>query len=369
MLRVLSTGPAWVVIDPDLCPLFVGLGVGVALLLAVFFRRRLGAWLVRLRLSERLFQIACVLLFVPLFLRFVAEARAPAPDSKALAALAALLLVLALGAQYGQALFVRLKKLGPLELFEQKAPELIERLNDVLEPLDVDIAKALHPPLSPEAEYAYQYANALIRYLEFSGTAPSSEMDKKRFGDLLFKLAQLASLREDWWVARRALERLRSLLGREFEGFKVAYNLGRAYLECAAGRADRNELLQKALNCFAEAADRNPHDWESFFWLAYVQVDLRMFDPAIANNRKVLELRHGFAPAKYNIVISRIKKGEMEQALADLLAIGPHDEQGLDALQKAASDDEIRPLLTHPVHGSRARWWLKHHQDPTRSLI
>jgi tetratricopeptide (TPR) repeat protein len=227
--------------------------------------------------------------------------------------------------------------------------------------------EALNTPISPAAEHAYKSATALLRYIEFSGTKPSSERNKRRYGDLLFKFSQLASKQQDWWAARRALEQLRSLLGDDFEGFKVSYNLGRAYLACAdSGATDGNELRHKALGCFAEAAHRSPFDPDSFFWLAYVQDDLGMLDLAVANNRRVLERRHGYSLAKYNIVISRIKKMEMDEALEDLLAITPQDEEGLETLRGALGDTELRPLLQHPTLGSKARWWLEYHQDPTR---
>jgi len=352
-------------------PLWVGLGILAAALIAVLLRRSLRkafatglAWY--RPFAEHLFQIACGLLFFVLFLDFVDESLAPTSDAESLAALAATLLVLALGAQYGQHLFARLKKLGPLELFEREATELIEHLKEILDRLDVEIVHALGTPLSPAAEDTYQNANALIRHVEFSGTAPTSEASKRRFGDLLFKFAQLALQREDWWVARRTLERLRNLLGPDFEGLKVAYNLGMAHLQCSAPGAEGDEMRREALACFAEAAKRDPFDSDSFFWLAYVQDELGMLDLAIANNRKVLERRHGYAPAKYNIVISRIKKGEMDQALADLLAIRWQDEAGLETLHQATADGELRPLLTHPIYGSQARWWLDFHLDPTR---
>src|SRR5258708_1447519 len=119
--------------------------------------------------SEHLLQIAGGLLFFFLFLRFVDESLGPSPKAEALAALATVLLILALATQYGRHLFARLKKLGPLELFEKEAPELIERLKEVLEPLDVEMLTALRAPLSPEAEDSYQYVFALIRHVEFSG--------------------------------------------------------------------------------------------------------------------------------------------------------------------------------------------------------
>jgi hypothetical protein len=361
-----------------LYPLWVSLGILAFVFLAILLRgplRRLaGSLAERCRpFAEHLFQIACGLLFFVLFLDFVDQSLAPSPDAKSLAALAATLLVLALGAQYGQHLFARLKKLGPLELFEKEAAELIERLKDVLDRLDVEIDEALGTPLSPAAEETYHYTYAFIRHIEFSGNTPVSEASKKRFGDLLFKFAQLASVRgkvlsrtADWWVARLTLERLRELVGKDFEGFKVAYNLGRAYVECAVAGPEGDELRRKALACFTEAIERDSFDSDSYLWLANVQDQLGMLDLAITNNLKVLERRHGYASAKYNIVISRIKKGEMEQALKDLLAIQPHDDTGKETLRQALTDPELQPLLAHPDHGDRARWWLELHQDPTR---
>jgi tetratricopeptide (TPR) repeat protein len=358
-----------------LYPLWVGIGILVAVLLGILLRgplrKILEPWMARCR--PLAFQIACGLLFCVLFLDLVDESLVPSPDATSLAILTGTLLVLALGAQYGQPLLARLKKLGPLELFEKEATELIERLKEVLERLDVEIGEALSTPLSPAAEATYHEAYAFIHHVEFSGTTSASEENKRRFGDMLFKFAQLASIRAeslsrkaDWWVARLTLERLQKFLGKEFEGFRVAYNLGRAYVECAAAGPGGDELRRKALDCFAEAAERSPFDSDSYLWLANVQDQLGMLDLAIANNLKALERRHGYASAKYNIVISRIKKGEMAQALADLLAIQPQDDTGEETLRLATTDDELRPLLTHPLYGGQAQWWLELHQDPAR---
>src|SRR5260370_39987074 len=105
-----------------LYPHWVCSGLLLTLLGAFLFPRRLHrafAWLARLQpLSEHLFQIAGGLLFFFLFLRFVDESLGPSPKAEALAALATVLLILALATQYGRHLFARLKKLGPLELFE-----------------------------------------------------------------------------------------------------------------------------------------------------------------------------------------------------------------------------------------------------------
>jgi hypothetical protein len=107
-----------------LYPIWVGGGVLAVVLLGLLLRRQIGRALSSLKelrpFLEHFFQIACGALLLLLFLDFVDVALAPNPDFKALAALATTLLVLALGAQYGQHLFARLKKLGPLELFEKR---------------------------------------------------------------------------------------------------------------------------------------------------------------------------------------------------------------------------------------------------------
>jgi hypothetical protein len=334
-----------------------------------------GAWWTILVFRRHLLQIVCVLLLVVLLVVLVREATSSRPDYKALGAVCVTILVVAVGAQFGQHLLPRLKKLGPLELFDREAPELIERLRDIIGSADSDItemigstSRALKVPPSV-SEYTYSRVIALIRYIEFSGVESLSEKSKRRYGDLLLKCSQLALLRQDWWPAKELMERVKGLLGKDFEGFKVAYHLGQACLHGAwetEEPARKRELQQQALYHFCEAVKREPCDFDSHFFLAYVQDDLRMLDLAIENNCAALDRRFRYAPAEYNIVISLIKKEEFGAAASSILAIRPDDERGLETLRDATADKELRPLLEHPDYGAQIRWWLEFHQDPVR---
>lgn len=363
----------------------VAIGSGLALfalLLMVFHEavsRALSAlgWL-RLYV-EYLFQLACAALFLLVFYDFLVMALASPADAKAMTTLLPTLLILALAGLYGRHLFARLKKIGPLEFLEEKAPELNQELKNILEPVDVEIDRVLGAPSPPAIAYAYRRFLALTQFLEFSGSlsATRKSKDKKateKLSRLFFRVGQLAILADDWWAAQGLLERVRDLSGDKFESFKVSYNLGMAYLQQGLSTkegspARAKELLRQAATQFTRATEKNRLDPDSFFWLAYTQDELGMLDLAIMNNRKVLRRRHAYAPAKYNIVISRIKKGQMAKALKDLLAITPEDEAWPEMFSDALTDEELLPLLDHLVYGARARDWLESQQDPALSGI
>jgi len=363
MLRnfLLDTSPTvWDAVRRE--PLW-GLAVLAAISVAMAFRRPIGRVLAKL--GRHLFQAACILLFLILLVGLVDELLGPAPDTKAAAALGATLLVLAFGAQSGQHLLTRIKKIGPLELFELRASEIIEVVREVLDEVDVEIGNAA---LTPRAQQAYGRTLALVRHVEFSGATPTSDRELKRYGDLLLKCAQLAGVKGDWWVAQWALLRVRSLLGKRFEATKVAYNLGKACYRCASSVADGQDLRRRALANFARATRLDPFDAESHFWLAFVQHDLGMFGPAILTYQKVLELASGTllaTKAKYNIVASRIKQGKLDEALADLLEIKPQNQVEWNALFAATEDPDLRPLLADSRFAAQARWWLQRLSDPT----
>jgi tetratricopeptide (TPR) repeat protein len=321
----------------------------------------------RFRLSRYGFQAACVLLFLVLLPRLGDDLLDSGHDSKDIAALAGILIVLALGAHSGQRLLARLKKIGPLELFEQKAPELIGLLKEMIEKMDIEMNSVLRTAtrvLSTRALYAYRRAHDLIQYVEHSGTVPSTGSELKYYCDLLLKYSQLATGNLDWWAARWALSRIKELNGENFEPFKVAYNLGRAYDGCADSIADEKEgrnFKRQALACYAKAAKLDRFDSNALFFMAYVQDDLEMFDYAIANNRKVLKLRdrgRQAVAAHYNIAISLIKKNEIADAWAELQQIVPRDDQERRFLLQAWDDKELLPLLRDPRYGGRTTRWL-----------
>jgi tetratricopeptide (TPR) repeat protein len=307
--------------------------------------------------------------------RLWADSHDSAHDSKDIAALAGILFALAFGAQYGQHLLARMKKIGPIELFEQKASELIGTLKEVFDEITVEIDAARTAsfdggPLGPRALHTLRRAHDLVQHMELSGATPAGSA-AKRYCDLLFKYAKLAARNEDWWAARWALSRIQDLEGEHFKPFAVAYNLGRAHYECAGssgGEKEEYDFKRKALACFARAAKLDRFDSDAVFWLAYVQDDLKMYDYAIANNRRVLKLRGrgGQAiAARYNIVISLIKKNEMANALRELQQIFPQDEEERKNLEPANTDPELKPLLDDPRYRSRAKQWLRNLTYPT----
>jgi tetratricopeptide (TPR) repeat protein len=327
-------------------------------------RRAYRLWDQRLRspvvefLDDHLFRTSCFLLLVACLIVVGQQIAAGKTDLPSLAALILSILVLALGCQYGQIFFSRVKKLGPLEFFELKAPELLELLDEVFREFDT---RRDGEPLSTEDRYVIERADLYLAVAELQPTEAWSKSSKRRFGDRVYKVGCLALKLENWPMARSRLSwycRLLTELKDEVPA-KVHYNLGLANAEgLKSSGSMKDEKLRKALCCFAEASRKDPWDYQAFFEMACVEDELNMLELAIEDYDKALKLHDGYAPAKFNIAISRIKKREFEHALGNLRKISTSDEEGKKILLSALTYPDLQDLLNDPQWGGPAREFL-----------
>jgi tetratricopeptide (TPR) repeat protein len=319
-------------------------------------------------LLDSLFQLTCFVLLAACLYLFVKEIMAKQPRYELLITLGMFTLVLALGCQYGQHFFARLKKIGPVELFEQEAPSLLQGLAKAVQDSKTTLDH-LGAPLSPYTDYVLQRADLGISLLELVGRDQLKSVDKQIW-TMMFGIGSVSLQRGEWWRARNRLELLREVAGEDFKAVAVSYNLGLAYWKCAeeCPEQDKDKTLRLAQENFAKATDRDPFDHEAPYMLAYIQDELGLLDLAIQSNRKALLRRSDFAPARYNLAVSLLKKGEIKKAAEKVLEIREADMEGLETLQFAPSDPELWPLLKDADFGAEIRRRLEFFQNPLSFL-
>ncbi|HEV7506914.1 MAG TPA: hypothetical protein VGS07_18635 [Thermoanaerobaculia bacterium] len=320
-------------------------------------------------LFNALFQLICFVLLAACLYLFGKEIMVKQPRYELLISLGTFTVLLALGGQYGQHFFARLKKLGPLELFEKEAPSLLAGLTKAVQDSKITLDH-LGAPLSPSTDYFLRRADLGISLLEFLGRDQFKSLDKQELGTMILRIAILSLQRGDWWRGRNRLELLREIAGEDFKAATVSYNLGVAYWKCAeeCPEQDRDKTLRLAQENFAKATTKDPFDHEAPYMLAYIQDELGLQDLAIQSNWKALRIRSDFAPARYNLAISLLKKEEIEKAAEKVLGIRPTDMEGLETLQFAPSDPELWPLLKDDDFGPEVRRRLDFFQNPLNFL-
>ena len=343
-------------------------------------------------LLDRLVQVIALAILFPLLAFFFKASLDSKPDTTKIVALAAMVLVVALFLGGGPLLLSRLKKLGPLELFESAEPVLVNRLSLLIERMNKDVGPVLGESSaerqglpSRAALEESRRADAIILLFEALGEAETlTGAAKRNLGTLLWSVGNFAVQRHDWPIARQRLERLQRLLGESYDRneitdnlpYKLAYNLGWSYLgpvldsrdpeeqgftkdQDPRAKKERKRLLRLALDSFSRAAEEDPYSRDALFYRAWVEDELGMWDLAIDSNKLVLRLSPHDAPAKYNLAISLIKKEKLDLALEQLGTINARDREGRTVLELALSDQDLEPLRRHPSYRAQLTWSLR----------
>ena len=269
-----------------------------------------------------------------------------------------LILIAAVLTQARGSILSRLKKVGPVEFVEERYAALVPELTEVPE-FDLEGSR---PPLPQELHLEYHKADRYLTHLEWA--EPEDKMPRTdRFYDLLHKTSAVALWKGEWANAADRLELLLRISDGKFKPAVSHFRCGHAYRYGAkesqgATRREKDifhKRLTTAADHFRRAAKENPLFAAAYFWLAYVQVDLKSYDQAVDNNEKAINCRSDYAPAKYNQAICHVFREDLEAAIMSLRRIKPGD-SGLRKLTRDSyTDTEIAPLLRDPKHGTEAK--------------
>jgi tetratricopeptide (TPR) repeat protein len=314
-------------------------------------------------LSWVLFTLVLWFLIGALVWLFVSELLKKAPNSTLLVAVAGLLLVVILFNRYESVFVGRLKKIGPLELFEE-ARDLFADFDEIA--LNVPlvgspvVAQATPRKLTLYEAFHCQQGDVAISLLEFTKSQPEKSRHRDKYFDLLCKIGSCAAAQNDWARATARLDRLRELSADSFRPEIVLPTVGISYLYWALeDRSEtRKEWLVKAVEAFAKVIKSGGTSYLNYFHLAYAQDDLGLCHEAIESNKEALKRRPDFAPAKYNAAVSYVKLGDFRSAYDSLTQIGRQDTEAMKTLKSAFIDEELRPLREHEEWESKVALFL-----------
>ena len=315
-----------------------------------------------------LLEVACGILALLLVAALAWELFGPGPPEAALVAtLASLFLVSVLCLSFGPALLDRLKKIGPLELYEEKAQSIAESFNQYH--FELKAGSKTGKPWKGLRRVQYEELDQLIFLVELQDQVPGEGALRKSFFKVLFQVGTAAAAQGEWARATRRLERLVELSRGQYEPASAYFNLGLSLLEWAEdvdnedsdkreGEPSREELLRKAVANLERACRHDPHDHLAPYWLGFALDELGQLGDAIKANDAAIGIRPQFAPAKYNAAVSEAKSTEYGAAFQRLKSISPKDERGKEAFRQALEDQELQPLLDSKI-GPEVREYLE----------
>ncbi|HXO27472.1 MAG TPA: hypothetical protein VOA80_09030 [Thermoanaerobaculia bacterium] len=281
-----------------------------------------------------------------------------------------LFLVTALCTQVGPSLIGRIKKLGPLELFEPGS-DLMSSLNDAFAKLgrlqyqdgqyqDGETFQPTGQEMSPSDRFAYDQLYLRLSTVE-SGGKDLPEGEKRRYCEILRVAGSIALLLPGASLQAVALfERLRKASEGRYKALDVTSYLGLACLVASTGEEGktRRRYLERAAGCFHEVVAAAPDDYVALWRLAHVQFQLESYGSAATYNKLALQVRPGFALAKYNLGISYLKATRWNRAVRALRSISPQDEQFNRVVSAAAHDKDLDALRDDPRFDEiAAKWW------------
>jgi tetratricopeptide (TPR) repeat protein len=307
----------------------------------------------RRALASGVFTLVSWVLLGLLLATLVSELLKDKPDVKLVTALAAFILVSALFAQHGSAILPRVKKLGPVELFEESLPSLLSALDKVSVRLVIKDGKFVPGQLTPEELYHYREWDLYLSLFELWGMDPGKIKPKERYLDLLTYVASVAFVGNDWPRATARFERLFELSGWTYRELDVEYNIGLTYYHWGRESLERverrDDYYRKSAANFERVIGRDKTHYLARYYLAYIHDDWGNDGLALKLNSEALEIRPKFAPARVNAAISYVRLTQLGKAYDMLAELKPGNEW-IDLARAALSkpDDDLKALVTHP---------------------
>jgi tetratricopeptide (TPR) repeat protein len=294
-----------------------------------------------------------LLLLVALFFDLLYR---PTSDAKLIGTLVASFFAAAFLAAFGKDL--RVKKIGPVELLEvQRAARELDGISaEVIAELISDVGRISIPDvsfepkkLSPAEKFYYAEGDKLLTHLKFSHSEPETGADRDIFLKLLLGVGKTAHSQREFRKAIRWLEHLETKSEGKYESIQVSVYIAFSFLFMTLGEESRGtqhvEGLRKAARRFADVADKQELDWGGYFWWAYAQDELEQWYEAVFSLLEALERRPRLAPARFNLAISLLKLGKINNAYWQLKNIRNGDDYVELVKEGATSDQEIRSLI------------------------
>lgn len=290
-------------------------------------------------------------------------------------------------AQFGGVFFLRLRKIGPIELAD---PEVQHALDDFrrfrYRPPDRDLSVSARHARTREGVYAFEkYSAQVLAAKELGQGAGRFGLEGWHLGELLYQLGTFA-MGHKWPASVEHLELLLKITDAEYEPFATMYALGLSYVLWADATPDAAEvpkMCERELSAAQERKeDRNrrgawwlfratEHDGTHhlpWFWIAWAQDELGAPQECLDSLERCLRRRPAYGPAKLNRAIALIRLGRFEDAYGQLAQIREDDEQGKNTRQHAVNDPDLDALLSCPEWGAKALNLLEQFVCPTEHV-
>jgi tetratricopeptide (TPR) repeat protein len=333
-------------------------------------------------LAWTFFTLSCLVTMVICLGILARQAGAKEPSGTVISTAGGLILVCAMLARHNEAIASRLKKLGPLELFEE-VHEALAQLDDIASKVPVykvseDDLELKPATLSPAERFAFIQADLVASMLQLGGGEPTRPASLRRYYELLFKVGTCALSQKQWPGATARLERLEEVSGGTYKQRDVLYRSGAAYWNWGRETGGSNEeekrrYFERARCQLGKLIDLGNVPPAAHFFLAYAQDELGQWHEAVGNNREMLRRRPRCAPAKYNCATSLIKLRRLDDAYKMLEQLTIEDSD-LDLVLAVYKDDpDLLPWIKDPhwqqkiLHSLRAieQQWSQRPQEPS----
>jgi tetratricopeptide (TPR) repeat protein len=271
------------------------------------------------------------------------------PGTELIVVLTALVLLAALAGQHGSDLIPRLKKLGPLELFQDELPSLLATLQreEVAKLPPAVNRNAFEPRTFQDDEiYLYQRWDLFVSLVEFWGLDVKKSSTQARYLDVLWFVASVAFSQKDWARAKARLETYCELVGDAGKVVAVLrYNLAMIEYHWAFDQTvDRRSRFELARDLLRQVVASDRDHYLAYFYLGYIHDELKNYGRAIENDLEALKIRPQFAPARYNAACSHVRSGKLAEGMEMLEGLQSGN-QSIEEIRKALlEDDEIAPL-------------------------
>lgn len=237
-------------------------------------------------------------------------------------------------AQYGSDLLSRVRKIGILELATG------EKISQVLSlPLPPKESPFLNrgergQSLTSQEKDHYDQVNNFLLLVAARGIEPEhmNKYLKEAYEKALLYGGRYSFLNDEHLKSIRLLEMLRKISGDSPD--TLSY-LADAYLWAGCDfrdENDKNEYIKKSIELYENAvalrkAQLNHIDYYHIGW-AYDEIGL--FDKAIKNYSKVIEIKEDYFDAHYNIAASYSKWGNFEKSIEWLEKVPPENLKDID---------------------------------------
>lgn len=213
----------------------------------------------------------------------------------------------ALIAEYGKDMLSRLRKIGLLEL---ATGETINQVLNLPPPPTPDPFRST--VLSPENKYYYEEVNDFLLIVAARGIEPHhmNKSLRKNYEKALLYAGRYSFLNEEYLKSVKLLELLSEEGTGEYEDV-TKYYLAEAYFRASDYKTgeEYEKFIRKAISLYEHyiSSEKIITEPRTYYNLGWAYDEIKLYDKAIENYLKAIELRNDYYDSYYNIAASYAK--------------------------------------------------------------